>query len=478
MLVFNGKQYRNEAEQVLKNKEDIAAHYAMDRALANFGIKIVGTVASADDLPDPLTYQGEYGDGYAVGQPGSYVYYIYTRPDPNAGQPNNYWLNVGSISVVGPEGPRGPQGLTGPQGQSTKWYTGQSFPATPNTNDMFLANNGQVYQYTNGNWQPITSIMGPQGVQGIQGIQGPQGPIGPQGAQGERGDVGGFINIVGMLTSAEQLPTPSSLDNLTYAYLVEHTGGTDQANDHYDLYVQVGENSNVAVWLNAGPFNAATLVTVNGEGQNVWNADTKLDKWTGQAGNYRIYGVDTNGQTQVMYNTNSSNYPAFIARWGSVLQGTTDNGGYLTTSTPKNPYHCANMKYVDEQIANNKRYFHRYIIDDAITSPSEVYTLEITLISNQETEYTTLGQLFSSMADADNPTPRIVKINNPVNQIFTIIDMNGEVTKQISGSFLEYEAEYSADEGTTYISLYINGNVQYITLRGEQRIVASQIIQL
>lgn len=42
MLSINGKELRNLEEQVLKNKEDIAAHYNIDRVLANFGIRIVG----------------------------------------------------------------------------------------------------------------------------------------------------------------------------------------------------------------------------------------------------------------------------------------------------------------------------------------------------------------------------------------------------------------------------------------------------
>ena len=278
----NNIELRNIQEQVQKNKEDIAAHYAIDRSLANFGIKIVGTLSSVDQLPDPLTYSGEYGDGYAIGQPGTYVYYIFTRTDLNSGHPENYWLNAGSISIVGPEGPQGPKGDKGDTGESTKWYTGEYKPANPNIGDLYLNNQGQVFQYSETNvWLPITNIKGPQGIQGLQGIQGPQGPQGPEGKKGDTGDVGGFINIYGILQNTSQLPTPQSLQNLTVAYLIEHTGGDDQANDHYDLYIQVGNSSQTAVWNNVGPFNAATLVTVNGSGQNVWDADTKLNKPTG-----------------------------------------------------------------------------------------------------------------------------------------------------------------------------------------------------
>ena len=294
----NNIELRNIQEQVQKNKEDIAAHYAIDRSLANFGIKIVGTLSSVDQLPDPLTYSGEYGDGYAIGQPGAYVYYIFTRPDLNSGHPENYWLNAGSISVVGPQGPQGPKGDKGDTGESTKWYTGQYEPANPNIGDLYLNNQGQVFQYTETNvWLPITNIKGPQGIRGLQGIQGPQGPQGPQGEKGDTGDVGGFINIYGILQNTSQLPTPQSLQNLTVAYLIEHTGGDDQANDHYDLYIQVGNSSQTAVWNNVGPFNAATLVTVNGSGQNVWDADTKLTKPTDNPTEDSFVKVSSTGST-------------------------------------------------------------------------------------------------------------------------------------------------------------------------------------
>ena len=111
MITIDGKIFRNLQEQVLDNKERIEQHYAIDRALANLGIEVIGQVTSASELPDPTTYQGKYGDTYAVGDKeqvdagtSTYDYYVYTRPDVNAGQPTNYWLNVGKISVVGPIG--------------------------------------------------------------------------------------------------------------------------------------------------------------------------------------------------------------------------------------------------------------------------------------------------------------------------------------------------------------------------------------
>lgn len=190
MITIGDKQLRNLEEQVLKNKEDIARHYEIDRALANLGIKVVGQVTSADDLPDPTTYTGSYGDAYAVGNKeevdagtSTYVYYVYTRPDPNAGIYENQWLDVGKISIEGPQGPQGPQGEQGPAGESTKWYVGISAPAETegyNEGDMFLnmtttGPTGYVYRFDGNGWFAVGSIRGPQGIQGRQGIQGIQG---------------------------------------------------------------------------------------------------------------------------------------------------------------------------------------------------------------------------------------------------------------------------------------------------------------
>ena len=76
-----------------------------------------------------------------------------------------------------------------------------------------------------------------QGIQGIRGERGERGEIGIQGPRGEKGDVGGFINIRGLVDNVNQLPTPTSLQNLSIAYLV----GTNK-----ELYIQIGETPETA----------------------------------------------------------------------------------------------------------------------------------------------------------------------------------------------------------------------------------------
>ena len=260
MLTIDGKQYRNLEEQVRKNKEDIQSIIDASAVLNAFGIKVVGQVNTSDKLPNPADYPGEYGDAYLVGTETPYDYYIFTRP--NDTHPTAYWLNIGEFPLAGPQGETGPQGIQGPKGDGSKWYAGTQNPTiVAEINDQYLnTTDGSVFSYSNVGWTRIGNIRGPQGVQGIQGIQGIQGNIGPVGPKGERGDVGGIVNIRGLVDNVNQLPTPTSLQNLSIAYLV----GTNK-----ELYIQIGETPETATWNNMGILNVATYVTVDGQYVNV-----------------------------------------------------------------------------------------------------------------------------------------------------------------------------------------------------------------
>lgn len=152
------------------------------------------------------------------------------------------------------------------------WYVGTSIPTGTDyrEGDMYLnTNNGNVYRYSNNLWSYRGNIRGPVGPRGDQGIMGPSGPRGPVGQKGDKGDPGNTIHLIGTLENAGQLPTPATLNDLTAAYLI----GANK-----ELYVQIGETIQTATWNNLGPINTSTLVSVNGEFQEEWNADTKVDK--------------------------------------------------------------------------------------------------------------------------------------------------------------------------------------------------------
>jgi hypothetical protein len=339
MLITNNNiELRNLQEQVLKNKEDIAHHYEIDRTLSNFGIKIVGTVATVNDLPDPTLYEGEYGDGYAVGQPGSYTYYLFTRPDPNAGIYENHWLDVGQLAIQGPEGPVGPQGPQGETGQSTKWYTNQlAADENAKPGDLLLERNGDVFQYNGelSQWVLITNIKGAQGVQGPRGIQGEIGPQGIQGEKGDTGEAGRFVTIAGILTSNTQLPLPSTLRNLTIAYLI----GTSEP---YKLWIQVGDDVETAIWEDMGPFNVATAITVGGQFRSTWNADTKLDKNTSVTQYNQLYTKAADGGEEYINVTK-------LKIGDAVVQRKSD-GNISLPYIPSVPDDATSKIYVDDKL--------------------------------------------------------------------------------------------------------------------------------
>lgn len=389
MLKYGNKELRNLEEQVLQNKEDIARHYNMDRVLADFGIRVIGQVETAEELPDPATYEGAYGDAYAVGSEPPYAFYIWTRADANAGYPEDYWFDIGDLAIIGPTGPQGPQGPKGDKGdKGIGWifFTGINVetPPSESAENGTLALNlttGTVFVRQNGVWVLTTSLKGPQGAQGIQGPRGLQGEQGPQGDQGPRGDVGGIVAIKGIVSTPEQLQTPAALQNLTAAFLV----GTVEP---YDLYVQVGATPETAMWLNTGPMNAATLVYVNGVAQNTWDANTKVTSYSGSSSNNIVYGRGMNSTTDKTFTASDA------ALANSVVLRTSD--GCIRTQRPLQSTDAVNLGYFNTEAPKIGKpvYAHRISIrpkDGELTDGGETMTgfyFQTTVYNNTATPLT------------------------------------------------------------------------------------------
>ena len=338
MIKIGDKVYRNLEEQV----EYLTHYHDVNQGLAQWGIRVVGQVETADELPDPATYEGEYGDAIAVGDKAPFSFYIWTRASIE-GEPD-HWFPFGEISIVGPQGPKGDKGDTGEDGKASKWYTHTNIlPEDPDfkEGDMLLTTGsslaGNVYIYSEAavagrKWQYITNILGPKGNQGVQGPKGEQGIQGETGPQGPTGDPGAFIHIEGILTAYGQLPTPESINDLSIAYLV----GTSSP---YDLYMQIGPNSAEAIWTNMGPLNVATLVTVGGAYQNTWNADTKLDKytvWDNKTTAYVKHPTGTQGNKEISGNAT-----------GGTIAERTVSGELLVGANPTSTNAATPKGYVD-----------------------------------------------------------------------------------------------------------------------------------
>lgn len=341
----DGTVLRNLQEQVLENKKNIEAHYEIDRTLADYGIRIIGfynTIEDAiDELGDP--YDGPYGNAVGIGISAPYNFYIWTRA--NNLSPTDYWQDVGQLAVVGPQGIQGEQGEQGIPGQPARILTGNGVPTVAgNENDIYMCVGGDpnlignIYKIVNGVWTIQGNVRGPQGVQGDKGWTGMRGPQGPQGEKGDAGDPGGFIKIAGIDPTPENLTNPVVLQDLEVAFLV----GTEAP---YDLWMQVGTNYETAVWTNMGPLNTATYVSVGGQYQGIWDADTKLDKVNNNTGEYLLYAVDDVGEQTMV--------ASMVAPDGYTVPMRDDLGHIELPLYPDLPEHATSKQYVDGLIVDS-----------------------------------------------------------------------------------------------------------------------------
>ena len=286
MIRINGNEYRNLEEQVQANKNDIARIVEGEELLARLGIKVVGQEETPEGLPNPVTYSGEYGDAFLIGTEKPYDFYIFTRPFE--GETDPQWFNLGPFPVAGPQGEPGEQGLRGPQGtRGSQWFFGSTPPTTFRDyviGDVYFnvstGNIWHLHEYDAGEleWRLEGSITGPQGPQGPQGPRGEKGETGPEGPEGPMGPTAATVEIIGIYPNISTLPDPETGASRNAGALVGTAG-------NYNVYIIVGDEGGLA-WADAGPFNAGSVVTVNGVAQQTWNADTKLN--TGDSMTYSL----------------------------------------------------------------------------------------------------------------------------------------------------------------------------------------------
>lgn len=264
MIVYNNKEYRNLVEQVQKNKADIEDWNSKEDTLANFGIRIIGKVATEDKLPDIIDSEGkqvyDYGDAFMVGsdEDVDYEYFVCTRPTTEVSEA--HWQDIGSLSIIGPEGPRGENGASIATahvvgyGESQVIQDGISMTQTTNVTKL-TKTDGTSTQFTifafgkNGE-------KGDTGIQGEKGEKGEKGDKGEQGPQGEMGPTAPAYHIVGSVTSTSQLPAPTVLNDLSAAYILETSDGKQ-------LYIQMGTTVKEAKWEYLGDLDVANFWEVS-----------------------------------------------------------------------------------------------------------------------------------------------------------------------------------------------------------------------
>lgn len=249
MLQFGNKEFRNLEEQVEKNAQDIQDFKDGNQTIAEFGITVVGILASAAELP----VQGEnFGDAYLIGSQTPYNMRVWTRDVANN---TAKWVDLGAFPLQGPKGDKGDIGSAINAGLGEPLYN-------PTNANQYYINTETGYWYipnqTQTGWEWIKmftikgekgdrGLQGKQGVQGLIGPQGKTGPIGPQGPKGETGDVGPAFNVQGTLASSSNLPTPTAaMQDKGYAYIIPDAEGTKH------IWVIQGSESTSFSWVDVG----------------------------------------------------------------------------------------------------------------------------------------------------------------------------------------------------------------------------------
>ena len=249
MLKYGNRELRNLEEQIEKNAQDIEDFKNANQAIAEFGIYVVGILASVDDLPA----QGEnFGDAYLIGSQTPYDMHVWTRDVANN---TAKWVDLGSFPLKGDKGDKGEIGSViradagAPLNNPTSLYdfyldTISGYWYVPYLNETGY---GWLKAFTLKGEKGDRGLQGKQGVQGKQGETGKTGPIGPMGPQGQKGDVGPAFNVQGTLASTANLPVPTAaMQDKGYAYLIPDAQGTKH------IWVIQGPEGGPFSWVDVG----------------------------------------------------------------------------------------------------------------------------------------------------------------------------------------------------------------------------------
>lgn len=344
MIIKDNYILRNLQEQVEANKNEIQDILKQQNVLNQFGIKVIGKTDDASKLPSAITYQGEYGDAFAVGTKAPYDLYIFTRPFQD--QTVNQWFNIGAFPVQGPKGDKGDVGPQGPQGiQGKGWLNGFGEPNAKIgiVGDIYY-DNGSANTYiknSSGAWVLSGNLRGATGAQGQTGPKGDKGDTGATGPMGPQGPAGTTTPIVAVVSSIDALPADPAAFTGSGA-LVAVTG----QEYNYDLYISSSEEGGSGpAWVRIGPFDAGSVITSGGVYQSEFNADTKLDKKTGADTSHYMYGFF--GSNQGIYRTDTGVIP-------NAIPFRNNDGDILVPDTPTANNGATSKQYVDTHFVKSQ----------------------------------------------------------------------------------------------------------------------------
>ena len=213
--------------QIEKNRQDIEAIINDAVAFNYIGMKVVGQVNTADELPKKADYEVwpfNYGDAFAVGTKDPYNYYLWTRAF--GAYLSDHWFNIGVFP--GPSTVPGPKGDTGDVGPAPNLTIGT---VTSTLSQPQVTIEGTSPNYTL-NFKLQKGDKGEPGTNGRNGVDGKNGKDGTNAV---------IYTVKGAVDTVSQLPVATSVSTDT-AYVVK------DGSLLYGIMVQNGTN----IWYNYG----------------------------------------------------------------------------------------------------------------------------------------------------------------------------------------------------------------------------------
>ena len=213
--------------QIEKNRQDIEAIINDAVAFNYIGMKVVGQVNTADELPKKADYEVwpfNYGDAFAVGTKDPYNYYLWTRAF--GAYLSDHWFNIGVFP--GPSTVPGPKGDTGDTGPAPNLTIG--------TVTSTLSQPQVTIEGTSPNYTLNFKLQ-----KGDKGDPGDNGRNGADGKNGKDGKNAVLYTVKGAVDTVSQLPAATSVSTDT-AYVVK------DGSLLYGIIVQNGTN----IWYDYG----------------------------------------------------------------------------------------------------------------------------------------------------------------------------------------------------------------------------------
>ena len=312
--------------QIEKNRQDIEAIINDAVAFNYIGMKVVGQVNTADELPKKADYEVwpfDYGDAFAVGTKEPYNYYLWTRAF--GAYLSDHWFNIGVFP--GPSTVPGPKGNTGDTGPAPNLTIGT---VTSTLSQPQVTIEGTSPNYTL-NFKLQKGDKGEPGTNGRDAVDGKNGKDGTNAV---------IYTVKGAVDTVSQLPVATSVSTDT-AYLVK------DGNLLYGIIVQNGAN----IWYNYG----STSVGPRGP---AGVGTTDLTQVQFPEGAHTITfdntdGLSVTGTGKFSYGTNDTASPQMTVRvplkaGAGITMAADANGKFLEI---KNTDHDAVAGKLDKQTA-------------------------------------------------------------------------------------------------------------------------------